>query len=221
MSSKEIEKIKEEAHNELEKIRIENKKLKERIEELEKLTEDAHDDRPNEQWNPGIYKLLDVKWGNKGIKNQRAVIVILSDKNNKIIEIANNWEKGLESRFEHATKLIGQKIIYSSLGTHSEIWFMNIKRETDDPVSTKNLSEYQEVKIVSVKIVPGESLKSNWKSKMQLITTDQGEYIDNITNPKQSWLTPGFNWNSLIGKRVNAFINFSQGYEWINFQNEI
>ena len=38
----------------------------------------------------------------------------------------------------------------------------------------------EEYEIISVRIVAGESLNPRWHTKMQIIETDKGIYIDNI-----------------------------------------
>jgi len=72
-------------------------------------------------------------------------------------------------------------------------------------------------KIIWVKIVPGSNFHSHWKSEMQIVKTNWGTYIDNITNPKDTSLQPGFDWSSILGQTVdNVSITYSKGYEWIN-----
>lgn len=76
--------------------------------------------------------------------------------------------------------------------------------------------------IVSVVIVDGNKLKPNWKSPMQMITTDKGKYIDNMPGRQFGFLTgakPGFNWEPTIGKSVAGIKVFNYaGYKWLNKQ---
>ena len=79
-----------------------------------------------------------------------------------------------------------------------------------------------EYEIRSVKIVDGETLNSRWHSKMQIIETDRGTFIDNIPNKQFGYYgtaKAGYDWSSLIGKKVNNVRIFhSRGFEWINYQ---
>jgi hypothetical protein len=70
------------------------------------------------------------------------------------------------------------------------------------------------VKILSVKAVSGRTLNPNWKSAMQKISTNKGEYIDNSVDSSYS---PGHDWSSEIGSYVDADINNSRGYKWLSF----
>ena len=70
------------------------------------------------------------------------------------------------------------------------------------------------VKIISVETVSGRTLNKNWKSDMQVIETDNGEYIDNIP---YGGYQEGHDWEDEIGNSVEVSINNSRGYEWINF----
>lgn len=77
-------------------------------------------------------------------------------------------------------------------------------------------------KILNVKIVDGKTLRSNWKSPMQVIETDKGTFIDNLS-PLQfgfyNTANPGFDWESYIGKEVsNVKVFHSRGFAWLNKQ---
>lgn len=80
----------------------------------------------------------------------------------------------------------------------------------------------EKYKIRAVKIVNGESLNSRWHTKMQIITTDKGDFIDNIPKKQFGYYNiakPGYNWNQLIGQKMsNVKIFYSRGYKWINYQ---
>jgi hypothetical protein len=51
---------------------------------------------------------------------------------------------------------------------------------------------------------------------MQRVFTDKGIFIDNIVNPRNPTLTPGFNWPSVVGRTIEATINQSKNYYWIS-----
>ena len=51
---------------------------------------------------------------------------------------------------------------------------------------------------------------------MQRVFTDKGIFIDNIVNPRNPTLTPGFNWHSVVGRTIEATINQSKNYYWIS-----
>lgn len=81
------------------------------------------------------------------------------------------------------------------------------------------------MKILDVKIVLGKRLNRCWLSPMQVITTDEGEFID--ANPGRNHNhkisrnhKPGYDWSVLIGKELNSFeykIVLNSGYKWIKY----
>ena len=64
-------------------------------------------------------------------------------------------------------------------------------------------------------VVPGTEFNSNWQGDMQRVFTDKGIFIDNIVNPKNPTLTPGFDWHSVVGRKIDATIRQSKDYYWI------
>ena len=70
------------------------------------------------------------------------------------------------------------------------------------------------VKILDVKVVSGRTLNPRWKSAMQKISTNKGEYIDNAIDSDYS---PGYDWSDEIGSYVDVDVNRSRGYEWLSF----
>ena len=74
--------------------------------------------------------------------------------------------------------------------------------------------------IKSVNIVPGSQYVSYWKSKMQVVETDTGTFIDNMPDvkfTKNPTAHPGFDWQSVEGKHVDDFkIIDYMGFKWIN-----
>jgi hypothetical protein len=77
-----------------------------------------------------------------------------------------------------------------------------------------------QITIESVKIVPGSELVRYWKSKMQVIQTDKGTFIDNMPGikfTKNPTAHSGFDWKQFEGQKVNNFqiIDYI-GFEWIN-----
>ncbi|GAB4342894.1 MAG: hypothetical protein Kow0089_18300 [Desulfobulbaceae bacterium] len=78
-------------------------------------------------------------------------------------------------------------------------------------------------RIVEVRIVKGDTLYPTWKSPMQIVKTNKGEFIDNAPGEgpfdskwKALGASPGFNWGSKIGEETTAVIRESRGYKWIN-----
>jgi len=79
------------------------------------------------------------------------------------------------------------------------------------------------IKIISVKLVAGHTLNSNWKSDMQKITTDQGVFIDNATGQgpfDSKWIkqgvAAGFDWSAKTGEEVTGVVRRSRGHNWLN-----
>lgn len=128
--SKALRKLSEEKQalqSQKEKQDAETEKLIKKIEELESVSANAYDSRDNGgTWNPGVYTVSGVRWGNKGRNNQRAILMKLKDDNSFEFEVANNWVNGLDDRYRQVEMLIGQKIKYSTWGAFSKGWFMNI-----------------------------------------------------------------------------------------------
>ena len=78
-------------------------------------------------------------------------------------------------------------------------------------------------RIISVRTVRGETLDRTWKSDMQIVKTNQGEFIDNAPGRGPfgfKWIalgvSPGFDWESKIGEDTTAIVRNSNGYRWIN-----
>jgi hypothetical protein len=196
------------------------------IAELKSATNNAYDNRNSGGvWNPGVYTVIRVDWGNKGRSNQKAVFIRLRDKNGVEFEVANNWIRGLDDRFRQATMLVGETIKYSTLGSYGRDWFMNISTDiSESDLSNRPKTVVRQVQtnspgyyIEDVQVVSGSEFNSNWRGNMQKVTTNKGIYIDNITNPENPMLTPGFDWSSIIGTTVyDAVINHSRGCDWIN-----
>lgn len=67
----------------------------------------------------------------------------------------------------------------------------------------------KKVKIISVEIVEGKTLKTFWKYKMQKVYTDIGFFIDKTTKKSH-------NWKQDIGETVSVQIENHDGYNWIN-----
>lgn len=78
-------------------------------------------------------------------------------------------------------------------------------------------------RIVSVRVVRGNTLYRTWSSDMQIVSTDKGEFIDNAPglgpfdpNWNNIGASPGFDWQSKIGEEVTGVIRESRGYKWLN-----
>lgn len=82
----------------------------------------------------------------------------------------------------------------------------------------KRIKKY--VKIISVKIVSGWTLNSNWKRQMQIVKTTEGDFIDNLPGNHFGHFKnsdPGYNWESLIGQSVYIdIIILDSNQAWIN-----
>lgn len=78
----------------------------------------------------------------------------------------------------------------------------------------------QSHKIISVEIVAGNSLVSEWKSPMQRIVTDKGTFIDNIPHlqfGRYNVASPGYDWKLLEGKEATGIKVFSsRDFQWLN-----
>lgn len=78
----------------------------------------------------------------------------------------------------------------------------------------------QRHKIISVEIVAGNSLVSDWKSPMQHIVTDKGTFIDNIPHlqfGRYNVASPGYDWKLFEGKEVDGITIFSsRNFQWLN-----
>jgi hypothetical protein len=75
------------------------------------------------------------------------------------------------------------------------------------------------INIISVRIVSGKELNRRWNSPMQRITTDRGEFIDNMPEKQFGYYNvanPGFDWKTKIGQSVEARIISYAGHEWLN-----
>ena len=217
---------KQSLQSDIDKKESEVNEYKKIIAELKSATSNAYDNRNSGGvWNPGVYTVISVDWGNKGRNNQKAVFIRLRDKNGVEFEVANNWIRGLEDRFRQATMLVGETIKYSTLGSYGRDWFMNISTDiSESDLSNRPKTVVRQVQtnspgyyIEDVQVVSGSEFNSNWRGNMQKVTTNKGIYIDNITNPENPMLTPGFDWSSIIGTTVyDAVINHSRGCDWIN-----
>jgi len=217
---------KQSLQSDIDKKESEVNEYKKIIAELKSATSNAYDNRNSGGvWNPGVYTVISVDWGNKGRSNQKAVFIRLRDKNGVEFEVANNWARGLDDRFRQAKMLIGETIKYSTLGSYGRDWFMNISTDiSESDLSNRPKTVVRQVQtnspgyyIEDVQVVSGSEFNSNWRGNMQKVTTNKGIYIDNITNPENPMLTPGFDWSSIIGTTVyDAVINHSRGCDWIN-----
>jgi len=79
--------------------------------------------------NPGIFTLINVKWGNRGPNLEKAVIVTLKAEDGEILSVANNWPRGQQQRYDLAKNLIGKDIRYSTWqkNLYSKEWFDKIE----------------------------------------------------------------------------------------------
>lgn len=79
-------------------------------------------------------------------------------------------------------------------------------------MEVKNDMVDKRYEIKNVRIVPGSSLNPRWKNCMQVITTDKGEFIDNLP------INSGHNWQQEIGKTVTAKVTTDKyNNKWLNW----
>jgi len=85
---------------------------------------------------------------------------------------------------------------------------------------TKTQNIPNEIMIESVKIVPGKEFVPYWKSRMQVIETNHGTFIDNLPGvkfTKNETAYPGYDWKKIEGQKVDDFkIIDYMGFQWIN-----
>lgn len=81
----------------------------------------------------------------------------------------------------------------------------------EEKTSMCNDNEYL---IKNVKIVPGTSLEKYWKSDMQVVATDKGEFIDKMPDDG------GHDWQKEIGKSIDCEIRESKGHKWISLLSD-
>jgi hypothetical protein len=102
------------------------------------------------EWNSGIYKVINVDWGVAGKNSQKAVKVDLQDENGYFSTVYNNWSRGLYERYEMTKMLENQFVRYSTWGNYDKNrWFKNI-----EPINGQVLLEGEYVTIL-------EGLESN------------------------------------------------------------
>lgn len=73
--------------------------------------------------------------------------------------------------------------------------------------------------IISVEIIDGNTLNQRWRSPMQKITTDKGEFIDNEPLKQFGKNSPGFDWKSKIGQTVQAKIVINSNQKWLSIES--
>lgn len=76
------------------------------------------------------------------------------------------------------------------------------------------------MKILNVKIVPGSHFSSRWKSQMQIITTENNEYVDNIPGAeytRSNMGKVGYDWSKHIGDDIDFRIEIvnNLGLKWL------
>ena len=77
------------------------------------------------------------------------------------------------------------------------------------------------MKILAVITIPGSRFRSNWKSKVQVIETSKGEFIDQAVErdfTRYHSNNPGYDWASRIGETLDKSeykIVKSQGFKYL------
>ncbi len=72
--------------------------------------------------------------------------------------------------------------------------------------------------IKNVTVVSGRSLNPYWKANMQVVSTDKGDFIDNLPGISHGSTPPGYNWNLELGKKLLVTLskNFKSNKLWIH-----
>lgn len=168
---------------------------------------ESNNEKGQEYWSickdklelPEIYRIQDMFAMRRGEKQLTLNDIILNtqDKTENNDEIKNNVEKP------------------KSIQDTSKNYYNTIEKQ-------KNNISSNEYKILSVKVVSGNSLNSRWSSPMQIVTTDKGKFIDNVPSNQFGYFrvaTPGYDWSKLVGQTTNHVkIFYSRGHRWINYQ---
>lgn len=74
-------------------------------------------------------------------------------------------------------------------------------------------------KIISVCVVEGNTLDSNWGNDMQMVTTDKGDFIDNMPGVQFGFPSahPGFEWATHVGETMDGIkVIENSDYKWLN-----
>ena len=161
--------------------------LERKIKELEsKATQsDTYENgRVIDEWNPGKFKLVYAYWGHQGVKSQNAVILLLCGEDGIGFTVANNWEKGLQERFELAQLLTGRNIRYSTWrkDLYSKKWFKNIRI----PHVEKGKASEFELKDIYIKTeIPNNGLHIEYYDNTHKMI--EVNYKDGKLDGKWSW----------------------------------
>lgn len=86
------------------------------------------------------------------------------------------------------------------------------------PTNTENNG----YKIKNVQIVSGKSLNPYWKTNMQVVSTDKGDFIDNLPGISHGSTPLGHDWKQEIGKTVSVVTSkdSKSNNTWIFISNE-
>ena len=94
--------------------------------------------------------------------------------------------------------------------------------EEMNPNAKENAEISQLYHIKSVEVVSGKLLCPYWKTKMQLVSTDKGIYIDNLPGISHGSTPPGHDWKKEIGQTVDVVTSKDQKTDntWIFIRQE-
>ena len=181
---KELEEVLEEQKKLTAQERKEAEKWKREYEELQSKDAKAQPPEPEDEWNPGKYKLADVYWGHQGVKSQDAVMLLLCGEDGIGFIVANNWERGLQERFELAKLLVPHNIRYSTWrkDLYSKKWFKNIAIPHDEKGKE---SEFELKDIYKDYEIPNNGLHTEYYDNGHKMI--EVNYKDGKVDGKWSW----------------------------------
>ncbi len=83
------------------------------------------------------------------------------------------------------------------------------------------MEETEYLFIKKVTVVSGRSLNPYWKSNMQVVSTDKGDFIDNLPGISHGTTPPGYNWKIELGKKIPVTISkdYKSNNTWIHPSN--
>ena len=165
------------------------------------------------------FKILSVS---NGSKIEEIIIKSVTSIDNKVNELLykaeDNYEKGEKDDAWESIKtaiildanIVKNSKIFNDITLESSIDKVSIQNEEKNNDIKKESRIIMKVKIIDVEVVRGSVLKSNWRSSMYKIYTDQsdGFYIDAVND--------GTDWRKYKGKLItNIYTTESSGYTWL------
>ena len=131
------------------------------------------------------------------------------------------WKKALNAEFQNTIARYDGKSEQELIDIGKEIISKATNSNEFNKINQEEIS-LETHKIISVEIVPGDSLDSRWRDDMQQIITDKGTYIDNVEGAQFGFFKeakPGLDWSSKIGQTIEGIKIFKyKNYMWLNKQ---